>query len=80
VQMIDSIVLDKKRVLPVSVLLKGEYGIDGLFVGVPIKLSRKGVEQIIELKWTGEELVALKQSSNTVKDLVAAMAAIRAAI
>jgi len=79
VQMIDSIVLDKKRVLPVSVLLKGEYGIDGLFVGVPIKLSRKGVEQIIELKLTGEELVALKQSSNTVKDLVAAMAAIRAA-
>jgi len=80
VQMIESIVLDKKRVLPVSVLLKGEYGIDRLFVGVPIKLSRKGVEQIIELKLTGEELAALKQSSNTVKDLVAAMAAIRAAI
>ena len=78
-QMVDSILLDKKRVLPVSVLLQGEYGIDGLYVGVPIKLSHAGVEQIIELKLTSEELAALHSSSNTVKDLVAAMAGIRAA-
>lgn len=79
VQMVDSILLDKKRVLPTSVLLKGEYGIDGLYVGVPVKLSRKGVEQIIELKLTSEESAALKKSSGAVKDLVAAMANLRSA-
>ena len=78
VQMVDSILLDKKRVLPTSVLLKGEYGINDLYVGVPVKLSRKGVEQIIELKLTDEESAALKKSSQAVKDLVAAMANLRA--
>jgi len=79
VVMVDSILLDKKRVLPVSVLLKGEYGINDLYVGVPIKLSRRGVEQIIELKLTDAESAALKKSSGSVKELVAAMAALRAA-
>jgi malate dehydrogenase len=78
VVMVDSILLDKKRVLPVSVLLKGEYGINDLYVGVPVKLARKGVEQIIELKLTDTESAALKKSSGSVKELVAAMAALRA--
>ena len=78
VEMVDSIVLDKKRVVPCSILLKGEYGIDGLFVGVPIKLGSAGLEQIIELNLTESESAALKKSSGTVKELVEAMAAIRA--
>jgi malate dehydrogenase len=76
VQMVDSILLDKKRVLPCSVLLRGEYGIDGLFVGVPVKLGGGGVAQIIELRLTDAESAALVQSSGAVKDLVAAMASL----
>jgi malate dehydrogenase len=78
VEMVDAIMLDKKRVLPCSVLLKGEYGIDDLYVGVPIKLGAGGVEQIIELNLTGDESTALKKSSSAVKELVDAMASIRA--
>ena len=77
VEMVDAIMLDKKRVLPCSVLLQGEYGIDGLYVGVPIKLGAHGVEQIIELNLTEDERAALHTSSGAVKDLVAAMATIR---
>ncbi|HQY31699.1 MAG TPA: malate dehydrogenase [Thermomicrobiales bacterium] len=79
VEMVDAIMLDKKRVLPCSVLLKGEYGINDLYVGVPIKLGAGGLEQIIELNLTDAESTALKTSSATVKELVAAMASIRAA-
>jgi malate dehydrogenase len=78
VEMVDAIMLDKKRVLPCSVLLKGEYGISDLYVGVPIKLGAGGVEQIIELNMTGDESAALKKSSGAVKELVDAMASIRA--
>jgi malate dehydrogenase len=73
VEMIDSILLDKRRVLPCSVYLQGEYGIDGLFVGVPVKLGREGVRQIIELSLTAEESAALKTSAAAVQDLVDAM-------
>lgn len=73
VEMIDSILLDKRRILPCSVYLRGEYGIDGLFVGVPVKLGHSGVRQIIELSLHAEESHALKQSAGAVKDLVAAM-------
>jgi malate dehydrogenase len=73
VEMIDSILLDKRRVLPCSVYLQGEYGIDGLFVGVPVKLGREGVRQIIPLSLLPEELAALKQSAAAVQELVAAM-------
>ena len=59
-------------------LLKGEYGINGLYVGVPVKLGAGGVEQIIELKLTDDESAALKKSSGAVKELVAAMANLRA--
>jgi malate dehydrogenase len=71
--MIDSILLDKRRVLPCSVYLQGEYGIDGLFVGVPVKLGQGGVRQIIELSLLPEEMAALKQSASAVRDLVEAM-------
>jgi len=78
VEMVDAIMLDKKRVLPCSVLLNGEYGVTDLYVGVPIKLGAGGVEQIIELNLTSDESAALKKSSGAVKELVEAMASIRA--
>jgi len=78
VEMVDAIMLDKKRVLPCSVLLKGEYGINDLYVGAPIKLGAGGVEQIIELNLTDDESAGLKKSSGAVKELVGAMASIRA--
>jgi malate dehydrogenase len=74
VEMVDSILLDKRRVLPCSAHLQGEYGIDGLFVGVPVKLGREGIRQIIELSLTTEESTALKKSAAAVQDLVDAMA------
>jgi malate dehydrogenase len=74
VEMIDSILLDKRRVLPCSVFLQGEYGIDDLFVGVPVKLGAGGVRQVIELSLTLDESDALKQSAQAVHDLVDAMA------
>jgi len=67
VQMVESIVKDKKRILPCAVYLQGEYGIHDTVVGVPVKLGRKGVEQIIEIKLTPEEDAALKKSSADVK-------------
>jgi malate dehydrogenase len=79
VEMVDAIMLDKKRILPCSVLLQGEYGISDLYVGVPIKLGAAGVEQIIQLKLTEAESAALKKSAGAVDELKEAMAAIRAA-
>src|SRR4029078_13235934 len=79
VEMVDAIMLDKKPVLPCSILLKGEYGINDLYVGVPIKLGAGGVEQIIELNLTAAESAALKKSAGAVNELKEAMAAIRAA-
>src|SRR3954469_24704996 len=73
VEMVDSIILDKRRVLPCSVLLQGEYGIKGLFVGVPIKLSAAGVDEIIEIKLNAEEHAALQKSAASVQSLVDAM-------
>ena len=74
VEMVDSILLDKRRVLPCSVYLRGEYGVDELFVGVPVKLGREGVRQIIQLSLTEDESAALKKSAAAVQDLVDAMA------
>jgi malate dehydrogenase len=73
VQMVEAILFDKKKMLPCSVLLEGEYGIKGTFVGVPVKLGAGGVEQIIELKLTEEESAALKRSADAVKELIAIM-------
>jgi len=71
--MVDSILLDKKRIMPSSVLLEGEYGIHGLFVGVPCKLGANGREQIIEIELTADEYGALQRSAEAVRELVTAM-------
>jgi len=73
VQMVDAILLDKKRILPCSVYLDGEYGIKGVFAGVPIKLGAKGVEEIIEIELMAEEREALHRSAQAVKELVEKM-------
>jgi malate dehydrogenase len=78
VEMVDAVLLDKKRVLPASVLLQGEYGIDGLFVGVPVKLGASGLEQVLEIRLTEEERAALHRSAGAVRELVDAMATIDA--
>ncbi len=67
VQMVESIVKNKKRILPCAVMLNGEYGIKDTVVGVPVKLGRKGMEQIIEIKLTTEESAALKKSADEVR-------------
>ena len=73
VQMVDAIILDKQKILPCAVYLEGEYGIDGVVVGVPVKLGRSGIEQIIELKLTPEEDAALRKSADAVRELVKVM-------
>jgi malate dehydrogenase len=73
--MVDSILNDRKRVLPCAVLLRGEYKIDGLVVGVPIILGASGVERIIEVSLTEAELAALHSSAGAVQSLVATLAA-----
>lgn len=69
VEMIDAIVKDKKKILPCTVLCNGEYGFDDIFIGLPVKLGKKGLEQIIEIKLNEEESDALKKSADTVKKL-----------
>src|SRR5215831_16717316 len=67
--MVEAILKDTKQILPCSVFLQGEYGINDLFVGVPVKLGARGVEQIIQIKLTPEEDAALKKSAAAVKEL-----------
>ena len=74
VEMVDSILNDRKRVLPCSAFLEGEYGIHSLFVGVPVKLGAGGIEKIFEAKLTEEESAALQKSAAAVKELVNVMA------
>jgi malate dehydrogenase len=69
-QMVDSIVLDEKRVLPCTAYLEGEYGIDGLYMGVPCKLGSKGIEQIVEIDLDESEQEALRKSADAVRDVV----------
>ena len=73
-EMIDSILLDQKRVLPCAAYCDGEFGIDGLFVGVPVKLGRGGVEEIVEIDLSDSEREALQSSAGAVRELVDAMA------
>jgi malate dehydrogenase len=70
VEMIDAIFNDRKKILPCAAYLEGEYGINGLFVGVPVKLGARGIEQIIEIKLTPEEKAALQKSASAVKELM----------
>ena len=72
-QMVEAIIMDKKKILPCATLLEGEYGINGVVVGVPVKLGRDGIEQIIELKLTDGESQALKKSADAVMDLLGVM-------
>ena len=71
VEMVDAIFNDRKKILPCAAYLEGEYGINGLFVGVPVKLGAQGIEQIIQIKLTPEEQAALQKSADAVKKLVA---------
>jgi len=67
---VESILKDKKKVLPCAAYLEGEYGIRGLFVGVPVKLGAGGIEQIYEVKLTDEERVMLGRSAESVREMV----------
>jgi malate dehydrogenase len=69
-QMVDSIVLDEKRVLPCTAYLEGEYGIEGLYIGVPVKLGASGIEQVVELDLDGAEREALQKSAEAVREVV----------
>jgi len=74
VEMCDAIVFDQKRVLPCAALCEGEYGLNGLFVGVPVKIGAEGVEEIIEIDLTDDETDQLKKSASAVEELVEALA------
>lgn len=69
-EMVEAILKDKKKILPCAAYLQGEYGVNGLYVGVPVKLGEKGIEQIIEIKLTSDEKAALDKSAASVKELV----------
>ncbi len=73
VEMAESILKDKKKILPCAAYLEGEYGLSGLFVGVPVKLGKNGIEQIISLRLTPGEQKALDKSADAVRELVEAM-------
>jgi len=73
-EMVDSIVLDQKRVLPCAALCQGEFGIDGLFVGVPVRLGAEGIEEIIEIELDDAEREQLSNSAGAVRELVEALA------
>src|SRR4029079_9813744 len=68
--MVEASLKDQKKIMPCSVFLQGEYGLNNLFVGVPVKLGASGVEQIIEIKLTAEEQAALNKSAGAVRELV----------
>jgi len=72
-QMVDAIMLDEKRVLPCTAYLEGEYGIDDLYMGVPVKLGAEGIEQIIELDLSDEEREQLRASAEAVRDVVSVL-------
>ena len=74
-QMVEAILFDKQEILPCTAYLEGEYGIDGLFVGVPLRLGGGGIEEIIEFDLTDEEQAALENSAEAVRELVEVMAA-----
>jgi len=69
IQMVESVLLDRKRVLPCSVYLEGEFGVEGIFMGVPVKLGARGVEQIIEIKLTDEEREMFERSAASVREV-----------
>jgi malate dehydrogenase len=74
-QMVESIVLDQKRVLPCTALLEGEYGVRGLYMGVPVVLGRGGVEEIVQLKLSADEKKMLRDSASAVREVVGVLKA-----
>lgn len=72
-QMVESIAYDKKRILPCAAWVQGEYGVSGIYLGVPCKLGRRGLEQILEVELSAEEQAALKQSAEAVKETMGAV-------
>ena len=72
-QMVNAVMLDEKRVLPCTAYLKGEYGIDGLYMGVPVKLGARGIEEIVELELSEEEQTLLNESADAVREVVAVL-------
>lgn len=72
-QMVDSILLDKKMIMPCTVYLQGEYGINNLFIGVPTKLGAKGLEQVVEIELTEQERTLLQKSADAVRELIKVM-------
>jgi len=70
VEMAEAVLKDKKKILPCAAYLEGEYGINDLFIGVPVKLGLSGIEEIIQIKLTDEENAALKRSADAVKELI----------
>ncbi len=78
-QMVEAILLDKKRILPACAHLEGEYGINGLCVGVPVKIGAGGMEQVIEIRLTADEKQALQRSADSVQELVDVMKEAKAA-
>ena len=72
--MAESILKDKKKVLPCAAYLEGEYGINGLYVGVPVKLGARGIEKIYEIKLTADEQAKLQKSAASVQELVNVLA------
>ena len=74
-QMVEAMLFDKKQILPCTAYLEGEYGIDGIYVGVPVKLGANGVEEVIEFDLTEQESAALKRSAAAVQELIDVMAA-----
>jgi malate dehydrogenase len=73
-QMVDSILNDRNQILPCAAFLQGEYGIDGLFVGVPVKLGRRGIEEVIQIELADDERAAFDRSVDAVRELVATLA------
>ena len=73
-EMVEAILLDRKRVLPCAVRLQGEFGVDGLFVGVPVVLGRSGMERVFEIELTDEEQAAFRASADAVRELVEVLA------
>src|SRR6187402_778217 len=69
-QMVDSILNDRNEILPCAALLQGQYGVDGLYVGVPVKLGRRGITQVVEIDLTDEEKTAFQHSADSVQELV----------
>ncbi len=72
-QMVEAVLLDKKEILPCAALLEGEYGINGVVVGVPVKLGKNGIEQVVEIELTADEHAALKKSADAVLELIKVM-------